>query len=77
MILSILYLLFLISRDEKMDLSLQLEDVVVDNKNHIYIFSGLFLIILLSVFHLIDYKLTFIITILTVLVLNKSLFSKH
>ena len=76
LILSILYLLFLISRDEKMDLSLQLEDVVVDNKNHIYIFSGLFLIILLSVFHLIDYKLTFIITILTVLVLNKSLFSQ-
>ena len=59
-----------------MDLSLQLEDVVIGNKNHIYIFSGLFLIILLSVFHLIDYKLTFIITILTVLVLNKSLFSQ-
>ena len=36
----------------------------------------LFLIILLSVFHLVDYKLTLIITIVTMLFLNKSLFSK-
>ena len=76
LLLSVLFLLFLISRDKKANLSIELEDVKVGNKNHICIFSALFLIILLSVFHLVDYKLTLIITIVTMLFLNKSLFSK-
>ena len=63
LLLSVLFLLFLISRDKKANLSIELEDVKVGNKNHICIFSALFLIILLSVFHLVDYKLTLIITI--------------
>lgn len=76
LLLSIAFLLLLINRDKKMDLSIDLKDVKIDNKNHIFIFTVLFLIILLSVFHLIDYKLTFVITVLTVLVLNKKLFSQ-
>ncbi len=76
LLLSIVFLLLLINRDKKMDLSIELEDVQVGNKNHILVFTGLFLIILLSVFHLIDYKLTFVITVLTVLLLNKKLFSQ-
>ena len=40
------------------------------------LFSILFIVILLSVFHIVDYKLTFIITIITVLLLNKSLFKE-
>lgn len=76
LLLSIVFLLLLINRDKKMDLSIDLKDVKIDNKNHIFIFTVLFLIILLSVFHLIDYKLTFVITVLTVLVLNKKLFSQ-
>lgn len=42
-----------------MNLSLDLEDVKIDNKRDVYLFGGLFLIILLSVFHVIDYKVTF------------------
>ncbi len=74
LLLSIVFLLLLINRDKKMDLSIDLKDVKIDNKNNIFIFTVLFLIILLSVFHLIDYKLTFVITVLTVLILNKKLF---
>ena len=75
-VLAILFLVFLVLKDKKMNLSLDLEDVKIDNKRDVYLFSGLFLIILLSVFHLIDYKITFLITIIMVSVLNKELFSK-
>ena len=76
LLLSIIFLLVLIFKDSKMNLNLELDDVKVGNKNHIILFTILFIIILLSVFHLIDYKLTFLITILLVLFLNKKLFSK-
>ena len=75
-ILAILFLVFLILKDKKMNLILDLEDVKIDNKIDVYLFSGLFLIILLSVFHLVDYKITFLITIIMVSLLNKELFSK-
>ena len=75
-VLAILFLVFLVLKDKKMNLSLDLEDVKIDNKRDVYLFSGLFLIILLSVFHLVDYKITFLITIIMVSLLNKELFSK-
>ena len=67
-ILAVLFLVLLVFKDKKMNLSLDLEDV--------NLFGGLFLIILLSVFHVIDYKVTFLITIVMVLILNKKLFSQ-
>ena len=75
-ILAVLFLALLIFKDKKMNLSLDLEDVKIDNKRDVYLFSGLFLIILLSVFHVIDYKVTFVITVIMVLILNKNLFSQ-
>ena len=42
----------------------------IDNKKDVYLFGGLFLIILLSVFHVIDYKVTFLITVIMVLILG-------
>ncbi|MCC3865446.1 anion transporter [Terrisporobacter petrolearius] len=75
-VLSILLLVFLVFKDKRIDLSLDLEDVKINNKRDVYLFSALFLIILLSVFHVIDYKVTFLITIITVLILNKNLFSQ-
>ena len=75
-ILAILFLVFLVLKDKKMNLSLDLEDVKIDNKRDVYLFGGLFLIILLSVFHVIDYKVTFLITVVMVLILNKNLFSQ-
>ena len=75
-VLAVLFLALLIFKDKKMNLSLDLEDVKIDNKRDVYLFSGLFLVILLSVFHVIDYKFTFIITVIMVLILNKNLFSQ-
>lgn len=75
-VLSILFLVFLIFKGKKMDLSLDLEDVKINNKRDVCLFSLLFLMILLSVFHVIDYRFTFLITIITVFILNKNLFSQ-
>ena len=75
-VLAVLCLVLLVFKDKKMNLSLDLEDVKIDNKRDVYLFGGLFLIILLSVFHVIDYKVTFLITIVMVLILNKKLFSQ-
>ena len=75
-ILAVLFLVLLVFKYKKMNLSLDLEDVKIDNKRDVYLFGGLFLIILLSVFHVIDYKVTFLITIVMVLILNKKLFSQ-
>ena len=75
-VLAVLFLVLLVFKDKKMNLSLDLEDVKIDNKRDVYLFRGLFLIILLSVFHVIDYKVTFLITIVMVLILNKKLFSQ-
>ena len=74
--LAVLFLVLLVFKDKKMNLSLDLEDVKIDNKKDVYLFGGLFLIILLSVFHVIDYKVTFLITVIMVLILNKKLFSQ-
>ena len=73
-ILAVLFLVVLVCKD--INLSLDLEDVKIDNKRDVYLFGGLFLIILLSVFHVIDCKVTFLITIIMILFLNKKLFSK-
>ena len=75
-VLAVLFLVLLVFKDKKMNLSLDLEDVKIDNKRDVYLFGGLFLIILLSVFHVIDYQVTFLITIVMVLILNKKLFSQ-
>ena len=75
-ILAVLFLVLLVCEDKKINLSLDLEDVKIDNKRDVYLFGGLFLIILLSVFHVIDCKVTFLITIIMILLLNKKLFSQ-
>ena len=76
LVLSIIFLVLLILKDKKINLNIELEDVKIKNKRDVVLFSILFIVILLSVFHIVDYKLTFIITIITVLLLNKSLFKE-
>ena len=75
-VLSIVFLLVIIFKDNKLALNLKLDEIKIDNKRDTVLFSILFLIILLSVFHLIDYRITLIITISMVFVLNKNLFTK-
>lgn len=75
-ILAIVFLSILILKDKNMKLKLDLSDVIIENKRDVVLFSLLFGIILLSVFHIIDYKITFVVTIITVIILNKKLFKE-
>ncbi|MGL5651939.1 MAG: SLC13 family permease [Paraclostridium sp.] len=75
-ILSVLFLSVIILKSKKIKLDLDLEDVEIENKKDVIFFSILFAIILLSVFHIVDYRLAFIITLLTVLILNKKLLTQ-
>lgn len=76
LILSTILLFVLIIKDKKINLDLNLDKVETGNKNHIIIFSILFIIILLSVFHIVDYKATFLLTIIVVMLINNKLFNK-
>lgn len=75
-ILSVLFLSIIILKSKKINLDLHLEDVEIKNKKDVIFFSILFAIILLSVFHIVDYRLAFSITLLTVLILNKKLLTQ-
>lgn len=57
-------------------LEFDLEKVSLENKGQLLCFTALLIIILLSVFHILDYRIVFIITIVTVAILNRKLFFK-
>ena len=57
-------------------LKFDLEDIFIENKIQVILFSVLFVLIILSVFNIINYTLAFIITIITVVILNKNLLIK-
>lgn len=75
-ILSLVFLFFLNIKSNKNKLTFQLDKVEISNKKSVVYFSLLFFVILLSVFHLIDYKIVFILTVIVVFFLNKELFKK-
>ncbi|MBE6055260.1 MAG: anion transporter [Clostridium sartagoforme] len=76
LLISIILLVLFILKEKNKDINIKLDNVNVRDRNQVIIFSILFLIILLSVFHLISYKITFFITLITVLLFNKNLFLK-
>ena len=73
-LLSIVFLTIIIMNGKKEELSFQVEDIKIKNIKSVIVYSVLFFITLLSVFHLIDYKITFIITIITIVTFNRNLF---
>lgn len=75
-LLSVAFLSIIIINGKKEELYFQIENIKIKNKNSVIIYSALFFITLLSVFHLIDYRITFIITIIAIVILNKKLFEK-
>ena len=75
-LLGVIWLFILNYTQKNKTLQFNLEDIIIENKIKVMIFSVLFIFILLSVFNIINYKLAFIITIITVLVLNKKLLLK-
>lgn len=76
LIVSIIFLLVLMHKNDKKKLNIKLNEVKINNKNKLYIFIALFIFILLSVFHLIDYRIAFLATIIIVFLLNNKLFKK-
>lgn len=73
-LLSIVFLTIIIMNGKKEDLSFQVEDIKIKNKKSVIIYSVLFFITLLSVFHLIDYRITFITIVVVISIFNKKLF---
>lgn len=73
-LLSIIFLTIIIINGKKEELYFRVEDIKIKNKKIVIIYSVLFFITLLSVFHLIDYRITFIITIITIVIFNRNLF---
>lgn len=73
-LISLCFLIVFIIKENKNKLNVNLKEIKITNKNSVYIFLGLFFIILLSVFHIIDYKIAFAITLITVLLNDRKLF---
>lgn len=75
-ILLIVFLLIDIFRSKNNSLEVKLNEVRIGAKFSIVSFSVLLIIILMSVFHLINYKIAFVITIITVGISRKDLFKR-
>ena len=75
-LLAIIFLIGLTLTESKKTLSLELELPTVGKVSHIIGFSILFFIILLSVFHVLDSTLAFLIVLAFVLLLNRKLFKQ-
>ena len=76
LLLSIIFLCILLLKMPKTKLTFDLEKVNITNKKEVIYFFILFIFILLSVFHLIDYMYAFILTVVVVFILDKNLFTK-
>lgn len=61
---------------DRNNLTVDIKPIYPSSKTDTIVFSALFIIILLSVFNVIDYKIVLLITILTVFIVDRSLFMK-
>lgn len=73
---SIFLLTILIFREKRENLKFKLESVQVKEKKKIIYYSILLIIILLSVFHVLDYRISFAITLFVISILNAKLFKR-
>lgn len=75
-LLGAIWLFILNCTEKNKKLQFDLENIIIENKLQVLIFSALFIFIILSVFNIINYKLAFIITLSAVFLLNKNLLLK-
>lgn len=75
-VLGLAWLCFLNFKLKNKSLKINLESVVLGDKKEIIVWVIIFLVILSSVFRIIDYRIAFVITILTVFFINKKLLLK-
>lgn len=73
-LISIVFLVAIILKDKNTNYSFTVENIKINNVKEVIIYLILLLIILLSVFHVLDYKIVLILTIIIVFILNKNLF---
>lgn len=75
-LISLILLLIFTLKGKNYKLNVEISKTVIKNKKLSIIFFLLFIIILLSVFHIINYKIVFVITIITTIIFDKKLLIK-
>lgn len=75
-LICLVFLSILIFKEKDFKLNFNVEKIEIKDKNKIFLVVALFFLVILSVFKIIDYKITFILTIIFVVFLDKSLFKK-
>lgn len=75
-LIGVLWLVMLNYRVSNESLTFDLHKIKIKNRNSAIIFCCLFLIILLSVFHLIDYRIAFAITIIVSFFMEREIFKQ-
>ena len=75
-LIGLVFLAILIFKEKDFKLNFNVEKIEIKDKNKIFLVVALFFLVILSVFKIIDYKITFILTIIFVVFLDKSLFKK-
>ncbi|WP_297636380.1 SLC13 family permease [uncultured Clostridium sp.] len=73
-IIAFIVLLFLVFTQKNRNLNVTIKEVKIDKKSMIVVYGILFLIVLGSVFHLVNYQIAFIVVILVTLIIDKKLF---
>ena len=73
-IIAIIFLYGLILKSKNTTIKINLDKVHIGDRKQIIFYSILLIIILLSVFHLIDYRISFIITLIIILIMDRKLF---
>ncbi|MGL4735996.1 MAG: SLC13 family permease, partial [Cellulosilyticaceae bacterium] len=74
--LSVAFLAVFIMREPQTSFALELEDVVLGDHRQITVFAVLFVVVLLSVFHVVPYEWVAILVVAIVLVIRRELFLK-
>ena len=75
-LIAVIFLICLIIRNKNVSIKVNLKEIKIENRKKIYVYSFLLFIVLLSVFHVIDYRIPFIITTLVIALLDRNLFGK-
>lgn len=75
-LIGILWLVIINYRLKENEINFKLEDVHIKNKPQAFIFGGLFIFVVLSVFNITSYKLAFLVTISIVAFIDRDLIKK-
>lgn len=73
-LMSILFLIMLIFKSKNKVINISIDKVIIGDRKKLITYSILLVIILFSVFHVIDYKLSFLLTLLFIFFMDRKLF---